>query len=131
MIPRTDYPDGITGYRRWRSVLTDFHVQEASSILRELDYDDATKSRVRDFLIKKNLRRDPEMQRFEDAVCLVFFETELADFSGQHDRDKLIRIFRKVWEKMSENGREVAQQIVRRLPADLQDALDEAIAQAG
>jgi hypothetical protein len=131
VIPRTDYPDGLTGYRRWRSVLTDFHVQEASLILRELDYDDATKSRVLDFLIKKNLKRDPEMQLFEDAICLVFFETELTDFSGQHDRDKVIRISRKVWKKMSENGREAAQQIVRRLPAGLQDALDEAIAQVG
>ena len=77
------------------------------------------------------IQHDPEMQLFEDAICLVFFETELTDFSGQHDRDKLIRISRKVWKKMSENGHEAAQQIVGRLPAGLQNALDEAIAQVG
>ena len=41
-IPRASYPEGLAGYRHWRSTLTDFHVQEASSILREVGYDDAT-----------------------------------------------------------------------------------------
>jgi hypothetical protein len=131
MIPRADYPEGLTGYRRWRRALSDFHVQEASSILREAGYDDATINRVRDFLTKKNLKRDTEMQLFEDAICLVFFETELADFAGKHDRDRLIRILRKVWMKMSENGREAARQLAQQLPDKLQDLFNAAIVQAG
>jgi hypothetical protein len=127
MIPRSDYPEGRTGYRSWRRALSDFHVQEANSILLDAGYDDTTISRVRDFLTKKNLQRDPEMQLFEDAICLVFFETELADFSGKHDRDRLIRILRKIWMKMSENGREVAQQLAQQLPNKLHDLFDEAI----
>ena len=131
MIPRSDYPEGLAGYRSWRRALADFHVQEASSILREAGYDDATISRVRDFMTKKNLKRDTEIQLFEDAICLVFFETELADFAGKHDRDKLIRILRKIWMKMSENGREAARQLSKQLPNQLQDLFDEAILQAG
>jgi len=130
-IPRASYPEGLAGYRHWRSALTDFHVQEASTILREVGYDDATIGRVQQFLAKKDLERKPEVQLFEDAICLVFFETELANFSGKHDRDRLIRILRKVWMKMSLNGRENARHLAKELPVGLQDLLDEAIFEAG
>jgi hypothetical protein len=130
-IPRADYPEGLTGYRSWRRALSDFHVQEASSILHEAGYDDATIGRVREFLTKKNLKRDTEMQLFEDAICLVFFETELAGFASKHDRDRLARILRKVWMKMSQNGRDVAKQLAKQLPIKLQDLFDEAIIRAG
>lgn len=118
-IPRASYPEGLAGYRHWRSALTDFHVQEASSILREVGYDDATIGRVQQFLAKEDLERNPEVQLFEDAICLVFFETELANFSGKHDRDRLIRILRKVWMKMSLNGRENAQHLAKELPEQM------------
>jgi len=71
------------------------------------------------------------MQLFEDAICLVFFEIELADFAGKHDRDRLIRILRKIWMKMSENGRIAAQQLAKQLPNKLQNLFDEVIIQAG
>ena len=105
------------------------HVQEASSILREIGYDDATIGRVGDFLTKKNLKRDAEVQLFEDAICLVFFEMELTDFAGKHDRDRLIRILRKVAMKMSQNGWEVAQQLTKQLPNEVRDLVDKAISQ--
>jgi len=128
-IPRTDYPEGLTGYRRWRSALADFHVQEANSILREVGYDDATISRVQDFLAKNNLKRDAEVQLFEDAICLVFFEIELTEFAGKHDRDRLTRILRKVRKKMSAHGWEVAQRITQQLPDELHDFVEKAINQ--
>lgn len=130
VIPRTDYPEGLTGYRRWRNALTDFHVQEAGSILREVGYDDATLGRVRDFLTKKNLQRDDEVQLFEDAICLVFFEMELTAFAGKRDHNGLMRILRKVCMKMSQNGWEVAQQLTKQLPDELHDLVDKAMRQA-
>jgi len=131
LIPRTDYPDGLTGYRHWRRALVDFHVKEASTILRDVGYDDATIDRVRHFLAKKGLQRDPEVQRLEDAICLVFFEIELTDFAGKHDKDSLIRILRKVWLKMSQDGQMVARELAKQLPEQLWDLFDEAIIQAG
>jgi hypothetical protein len=125
-IPRADYPDGLVGYRNWRSALTDFHLQEASSILREVGYDDASIRRVQDFLAKKNLKRDADVQLFEDAICLVFFETELAELASKHDRDRLIRILRKVRMKMSQRGWEAAQPLVRQLSPELRDLVDQA-----
>jgi hypothetical protein len=127
IIPRADYPQGLTGYRRWRRALTDFHVQEAKTILRQAGYDNATMGRVRDLLTKQDLKRDAEVQRFEDAVCLVFFEIELLEFAGKHDRNQVIRILTKVWMKMSENGREIARQLVQQQPGELQDLFDEAV----
>lgn len=123
-IPRTDYPEGLAGYRNWRNALTEFHVQEASAVLREVDYDDATIKRVQDFLAKKNLKSDVEVQLFEDAICLVFFEMELTDFAGKHDRDRLIRILRKVHRKMSADGWAVARQLAAQLPDELHDLID-------
>jgi hypothetical protein len=66
------------------------------------------------------------VQLFEDAICLVFFEMELTDFAGKHDRDRLIRILRKVRMKMSQNGWEVAQQLTKQLPNELCDLVDRA-----
>ncbi len=129
MIPRADYPEGLKGYRRWRRALADFHVQEASSILREAGYGDATIGQVQEFLTKKNLKHDPGMQLFEDAICLVFFEIELADFAGKYSREKSLRTLRKIWLKMSEHGREVAQQVAKQLPTELHDVFYEAIKQ--
>lgn len=123
VIPRTDYPEGLAGYRSWRSKLMNFHVQEAETILREAGYDDATISRVQDFLIKRNLKQDAEVQLFEDAICLVFFEMELAEFAGKHEKDRLIRILRKVRGKMSPDGWEVAQQLAKQLPDELHDLI--------
>jgi len=123
VIPRTDYPEGLAGYRSWRGALTEFHVQQATTILRKAGYDDPTIDRVQDFLTKKNLKRDAEVQLFEDAICLVFFEMELADFAGKHDHDRLTRILRKVRGKMSQSGWEAARQLAGQLPDELQDLI--------
>ncbi len=48
------------------------------------------------------------MQALEDVVCLVFLETELADFAPRHDEAKLITILRRTWAKMSPHGHEAA-----------------------
>jgi len=65
------------------------------------------------------------VQLFEDAICLVFFEMELAEFAGKHARDRLIRILNKVRGKMSQKGWAVAQQVAMQLPEELHDLIDE------
>ncbi len=127
MIPRIDYPEGVSGYRRWRSDLARFHADQAGQILREAGYESRTIGRVRDLLIKKGLKHDPEVQLFEDAICLVFLENEFADFAGKHKRDKLLRAVRKIWMKMSPRGHEVAKQLVGEFPKGLQKLVSEAI----
>ena len=107
-IPRSTYPDGRDGYRSWRTDLGAFHAETAGAILREVGYDDATIGRISSLLRKERLKADPDVQLLEDVICLVFLEHYLADFSTQHDEEKLVNILRKTWRKMSDSGRSAA-----------------------
>ena len=65
------------------------------------------------------------MQCLEDVICLVFLESYLADFSSQHDDNKVIDIIQKTWKKMSPQGRQVA--LTLRLPAAAQALIESAL----
>ncbi len=103
-VARDTFPAGLAGYKRWRSHLARFHGDEAAAVLGPLGYDAATIARVRELLIKKGLKSDPEVQALEDAVCLVFIENELAEFAKKHAEAKVLDILRKTWAKMSPEG---------------------------
>ena len=58
----------------------------------EAGYEAAAIERAQDLVRKKNLRRDPDVQALEDALCLVFLETQLGEFRTRpagraHGRD--------------------------------------------
>lgn len=107
-IPRETYPAGRKGYHQWRTRLYEFHADKAAALLREVGYDEGTVARVQDLLKKKRLKSDLEMQVLEDVACLVFLEHHFPDFSKQHDEEKLIRVLRKTWGKMSPRGQKAA-----------------------
>ena len=124
-IPRTDYPEGRDGYRRWRTELARFHALTAAAILREVGYDDATVARVESLLRKERLKTDPDVQLLEDVICLVFLEHYLADFAPKHDEEKLLRVLRKTWPKMSDDGRQAALEL--NLSAELSALIERAL----
>ncbi len=107
-IPRSDYPLGREGYNQWRRALYRFHAETAGRILRAVGYDDETIERVQTLLQKKRLKLDPEVQLLEDVICVVFLEHYFADFSQQHEPEKVIDIVRKTWRKMSPQGHAAA-----------------------
>ena len=117
--PRDDYPKGRNGYKKWRKNAAKFHAQEAAKILREEGYKETTIGRLQELLQKVRLKLDPEVQLFEDAVCLVFLENELSDFSDKHDDQKLLLILQKTWRKMSSTGHRMAPEIVMKLPKEI------------
>ena len=127
-IPRSGYEEGRKGYRRWRSDLALFHAEEAGRVLREVGYDEETVARVGSLIRKVGLKRDPEVQTFEDAICMVFFETEFADFSVKHDEDKMVEIIRRTWVKMSEDGHHAALELAGSLPPEGRALLERALA---
>lgn len=102
-IPRSSYPEGRRGYLEWRVALHEHHSGITAAILEREGYDAETIDRVRSILHKRGLGRDPEVQVFEDALCLVFLETQLADFSERHS-EKLEGVARKTLRKMSDAG---------------------------
>jgi hypothetical protein len=125
-IPRADFPAGNNGYKQWRSTLARQHAQEAGEVLAAVGYEPEVVSRVRDLLIKKHLRSDPEVRLLEDAVCLTFLELQFVDFAGKHPEEKVVDIVRKTLDKMSPAGRVEAVALMEHLAAS--GAPSEAIA---
>ena len=124
-IPRSKYPTGRDGYRRWRSTLAEFHAQKAGEILRDVGYDDEVIARVGSLVRKQRLKVDPETQLLEDVICLVFLESYFSEFATQHDESKLMTIIRKTWKKMSPRGRQLA--LLLELPAESRTLIEKAL----
>ena len=123
-IPRTDYPAGREGYRRWRTDLARFHASTAAAVLRDAGYGEEVATRVGALLRKERLKADPDAQLLEDVICLVFLEHYLADFAPKHDEETLVGVLRKTWRKMSDDGRRAA--LALDLPAGLRPLVERA-----
>jgi hypothetical protein len=124
-IPRSDYPMDRIGYLKWRTTLYKFHAAEAATILREVEYDEATVARVGSLIRKEQIKSDPDAQTLEDVICLVFLENYFADFAAGHEAEKVINILRKTWRKMSERAREVA--LTLEIPAGAKSLVERAL----
>ncbi|GAA5878680.1 hypothetical protein JCM3774_000449 [Rhodotorula dairenensis] len=99
--PRQDYPDGLAGYKMWRTALNKYHADILHEVMRSAGYDDSTEKdaplfeRTRDLLLKRTLQRpplpkdvsllkDPEAHLFEDAICLTFLARDFANFAAEY-----------------------------------------------
>ena len=109
--PRSDYPEGRAGYLRWRRDLYGIQAREAAAVLAAAAVDPGVIVRVASLVRKQDLARDPEVQTLEDAICLVFLETQLPAFIEPHDDDRVVAIITKTLAKMSEAGRTAAAQV--------------------
>ena len=123
--PRADYPEGRSGYLRWRTGLHKLHADEVGRILAGEGYDDATITRVQDIVRKRDLAHDPDVQALEDALCLVFVETQFHDLAARLDEEKMVEVVRKTLAKMSDRGKAFALAID--LPGPDRDLLERAL----
>ncbi|MDJ0848581.1 MAG: DUF4202 domain-containing protein [Myxococcota bacterium] len=105
--PRSSYPAGRTGYLRWRAELQRFHARTAAELITAEGYDSETVERVQRLITKRGLGSDPEVQALEDALCLVFFETQLEDFA-RRSPEKAPDVLARTAKKMSAAGRRAA-----------------------
>ena len=126
-IPRSDYPMDRSGYLRWRRTLLRFHAEQAREILERAGYEKETIRRVQELVQKLRLKLDPEVQLFEDAICLVFLENEFVDFLGKHEEEKTIEVLQKTWKKMSSQGHRAALELVETLPPDAREVVGKAL----
>lgn len=111
VVPRSDYPDGRAGYLRWRRDQKSRHADELGTILRDADVGSDTAERASVIVAKVGLGSDPEVQLFEDAVCLTFLHTQLSSTADRLGDDKSVAVIAKTLAKMSEAGRERATSI--------------------
>lgn len=116
-VPRSSQPEGRAGYLRWRSALRRQHATDVAGILEGAGYDPATIERVQQILRKEGLGRDPQVQTHEDALCLVFLETQLAETADRLGAGRMRTIAAKTMAKMSAE----ALDLVAELPLRPQD----------
>lgn len=102
--PRTSYPEGRAGYLRWRTALKAQHAAEVAALLEQVGYDAATVATVQRIIKKQGLGTDPAVQVHEDALCLVFLETQLAETADRLGEDHIVGVIRKTAAKMSPVG---------------------------
>ncbi|HVE94801.1 MAG TPA: DUF4202 domain-containing protein [Acidimicrobiales bacterium] len=100
--PRATYPDGRAGYLRWRRHLYDVHAAHAADAMRAAGYDERAIARVDSIMHKRSLGTDPEAQAYEDALCLVFLETQFGAFAARMEPPQLDVIVAKTLAKMSD-----------------------------
>ncbi len=103
-IRRSAYSPDRKGYLVWRQKLAVFHADETAQILERCGYDIEMQDRVGRIILRKNLREETEAQVLEDALCLVFFETQLADLATRLEPEKMRDVAFKTLRKMSPRG---------------------------
>ena len=104
-IPRSSEPDGRAGYLRWKRRLQQHHAEVLGRVLDGSGFDVA---RVQALVQKERLRADPDVQTLEDALALVFLETQLAELNEKLDDDHLVDVLVKTLRKMTPDGRAAA-----------------------
>jgi len=106
--PRKSFPEGRTGYLRWRNELKSFHARRVGEIMQAAGYGADDIARVGALIRKERLKSDAEAQMLEDVACIVFLRHYLDEFMQKTDQDKLAGILAKTWNKMSALGHEHA-----------------------
>jgi hypothetical protein len=115
-IPRETYPMDRGGYLRWREELKRFHAKTVGEIMAKEGYAELEIEPVRQIILKKNFQANPDAQTVEDALCLVFLESQFEELRQKTPNPKMIDIIQKTWKKMSAKGREVA--LAMKLPPE-------------
>ncbi len=103
-LPRSSYETGRAGYLKWKRDQRRRHADDAGALLEATGYDAATIERVQALVRRDHLATDAGSQAIEDAACLAFVETQLADVATKLDRTHLIDVLRKTAKKMSPEG---------------------------
>jgi hypothetical protein len=107
-MPRSEYPEGRSGYLVWRHALKQRHADETARILEDCGYEPELIEATTDIILRKNLTGSRDAQALEDALCLVFFETQLAELSARLTPEKMRDVGLKTLRKMSTRGRNLA-----------------------
>ncbi|MXX80488.1 MAG: DUF4202 domain-containing protein [Chloroflexi bacterium] len=113
MIPRSTFPAGRTAYLRWRRALHSVHAELTAAILEECGYARRSVERVTALVAKADLLQagDSDAQQLEDALSLVFLDTQLEPLLDDLDDRQLRRALGRTWRKMSPNGQAAARRL--------------------
>ena len=101
-LPRSQYEAGKAGYLRWKRDQRQRHARDVGVLLAEHGFAADEIAVVQALVQRQGLAAgDVGAQLVEDAACLVFIETQLADVATKLDHDHLVDVIRKTAKKMS------------------------------
>jgi hypothetical protein len=122
LVPRSNYPLGKPGYFAWRTGLYRFHAETAGKLMQQAGYAEAMIEQVKSAVSKQGIKTNPDTQMLEDVTSLVFIESYMLGFAGQHaeyTEEKWLDIIRKTWRKMSADAHAFATSGGIKLPESL------------
>jgi hypothetical protein len=102
--PRSAYDEGKVGYLKWRKDLSQFHANKACEILEKLNFKIEQINRVKQIILKQQIKSDDEVQTMENALCLVFLEYQYEAFLQKHEPEMMVNILKKSLQKMDSEG---------------------------
>ena len=124
-IPRQSYAMNRGGYLRWREDLKRFHAKTIGEIMAKEGYPESDTDAVKQIILKKNFQSNPDAQTIEDALCLLFLESQFEELRQKTPDPKMIDIIQKTWKKMSAKAKDVA--LAMDLPADNKKLIRQAL----
>ena len=122
LVPRSNYPLGKPGYFAWRTGLYRFPAETAGKLMQQAGYAEAMIEQVKSAVSKQGIKTNPDTQMLEDVTSLVFIESYMLGFAGQHaeyTEEKWLDIIRKTWRKMSADAHAFATSGGIKLPETL------------
>jgi hypothetical protein len=123
--PRQSYPMDRAGYLKWREDLKRFHAKTVGELMSKEGYSAAEIDAVRQIILKK-YQTNADAQTIEDALCLVFLDSQFEELRQKTPDPKMIDIIQKTWRKMSANGKKLA--LAMELPAAHKELILKALA---
>ncbi len=102
-MARDSFPEGRTGYLKWRRELMHHHAHKAGEILRAVGYDPETIARVQTIVQKIGVKKDSDVQTMENALCLVFLQYQYEAFHSKNAA-KIVDILAQSLMKMDAAG---------------------------
>lgn len=104
-LERADYPEGRTGYLKWRRDLAQHHAKRVGEIMETAGYTVDEIETAGRMIRKEGLKRDTDVQALEDVICFTFLSWYFAPFAAKHPDEKVLDIVQKTARKMSPEAR--------------------------
>ncbi|WP_419917720.1 DUF4202 domain-containing protein [Candidatus Poriferisocius sp.] len=111
VVPRSDFPEGRAGYLRWRAAQSRRQAADVVRIATAAGYDDDFAAEVSAIVAKQGLGTDPRVQTHEDALCLVFLQTQFEALAAKLGDDHMTGVLAKTLAKMSPPARAIARDL--------------------
>jgi len=102
--PRSEFPAGRSGYLRWRSQAKKRQAAEVAELLIDCGYAPEFVQQVGAIIRKEQLSKNPAVQTHEDALCLVFLDTQLDAVAHKLGDSEIVEVIVKTLPKMSLKG---------------------------